>query len=651
MTPGRIPAGLRGPRVAIAVMAGLSLAAVLALRAPGALEDQELLAYDLMTVARASLGAKAPARVTVVGVDDADILRWGWPLSDERLAQAIGRIRAASPSAIGIDLYRDIAYPPGSVQLAEALGEGSVIGAAKLPTAGRTAIPGPPALEGSGRVGFTDFPLDPGGVVRRGLLYADAEGETRPSFALLVALAHLAREGIGPRPGADDSTHLALGHATFKPFEPRDGGYAGADAAGYQFVLDFARGERPFPVVGLTALLEGRVATELLARRMVLVGVTADSVKDQFATPLSRRGGEPQFGVVVHGEAADQIVRRALDRDAPLRVLPEWGEALWIGACALAAVALGWTVRGRWRSAAGNAAALVAIVAAALAAFLAASLWVPVVAALYAWVVGAFLSAVYASRFESAQRATALGLFSRYLPRAVAEDLWEKREEILSETGRPTPRRLVATVLFSDIEGFTTVSERLEPARLAAWLDEYLNAMAGEVARAGGVVDKFVGDAVMAVFGVPIAHETVPEQRRDARAAVECALAMRGALEGLNAKWKAEGLPEVRVRAGIHTGAVVAGSFGNAERLEYTVIGDTVNVASRLEGFDKSPVDAREVLRIHASDATLALLEGRFAAVPMGEVMLKGKDVPVRVHRIAGAAQVHAAREVKGEGR
>jgi adenylate cyclase len=274
-----------------------------------------------------------------------------------------------------------------------------------------------------------------------------------------------------------------------------------------------------------------------------------------------------------------------------------------------------------------------------------------VVAAPYAWVVGAFLSAVYASRFESAQRATALGLFSRDVPRTVAEDLWERREEILSETGRPTPRRLVATVLFSDIEGFTSVSERLEPARLAAWLDGYLNAMAGEVARAGGVVDKFVGDAVMAVFGVPIAHESDAEQRRDARAAVECALAMREALKGLNARWKAEGLPEARVRAGIHTGAVVAGSFGNAERLEYTVIGDTVNVASRLEGFDKSPVDAQEVLRIHASDATLAMLEGRFAAAPMGEVMLKGKDVPVRVHRIAGAAQVPAAREGKGEGR
>jgi adenylate cyclase len=488
-------------------------------------------------------------------------------------------------------------------------------------------------------------------VVRRSLLYADADGETRPSFGLLLALAWLEREGIAPRPGEADPSHLALGHATFAPFEPRDGGYADADAAGFQFALDYARGEQPFPVVGLTALLEGRVARELLAGRMVLLGVAAESVKDQFATPLSRRSGAQQFGVVVHGEAADQIVRRALDGDPPLRVLPEWAEAAAIGACALAAVALGWTVRGRWRSLAANAGALASLVAGALAAFAWASLWVPVVAALYAWVAGAFLSAVYASRFESAQRATALGLFSRYVPRTVAEDLWQRREEILSESGRPTPRRLVATVLFSDIEGFTTLSERMEPARLAQWLDEYLNAMAAEVSRAGGVVDKFVGDAVMAVFGVPLAHESESEQRRDARAAVECALAMREALKALNAGWKAQGLPEVRVRAGIHTGPVVAGSFGNAERLEYTVIGDTVNVASRLEGFDKSPVDAREVLRIHASDATLALLEGRFAAQPMGEVMLKGKDVPVRVHRIAGAADLPSAREAKGEGR
>jgi len=641
---------LRRPRVAIVAMAAVATAAVLALRAPGVLEEQELLAYDLMTVARAGLGATAPPRVTVIGVGDADILRWGWPLSDERLAEAIARLRAGSPAAIAIDLYRDIAYPPGGERLAAAFAEGGVIGAAKLPAAGRAAIPGPPALEAAGRVGFTDFPLDAGGVVRRGLLYADTGGETRPSLALQLALAYLARKGVAPRPGAADPSHLALGHATFAPFEPDDGGYAGADAAGYQFVLDYRRGDRPFPVLGLSALLEGRVGSDLLAGRMVLLGVTAESVKDQFATPLSRRSGEYQYGVLVHGEAADQIVRHALDGESPLRALPGWAESLWVGACALAAVSLGWTIHGNWRLAFANAAALAAVVAVALAAFLWASLWIPAVAGLYAWVVGAFLSAVYATRFESAQRATALGLFSRYVPRTVAEDLWERREELLGESGRPTPRRLVATILFTDIEGFTTLSERMEPARLAAWLDEYLNAMAGEVARAGGVVDKFVGDSVMAVFGVPIGHESADEQRRDARAAVECALAMRAALARLNARWRAEGLPEVRVRAGIHTGPVVAGSFGNAERLEYTVIGDTVNVASRLEGFDKSPVDAAEPLRIHASDATLALLGDGFAAVPIGEVLLKGKDVPVRVHRIAGPAQPAPALHPKGEG-
>jgi adenylate cyclase len=641
---------LRKPRFAIMASGALAFLAVAALRAPGALEGQELLAYDLMVAARAGPAAPAASHVTIVAVDDADILRWGWPLSDALLAEAIERMRAGAPSVIGIDLYRDIAYPPGNERLAAALRDGPVVGAAKLPTPGRTAIPGPPALAGSDRVGFTDFPLDPGGVVRRGLLYAEADGETATSFALAVALAHLAREGVAPRPGEADPSHLALGRATLAPFEAHDGGYADADAGGFQFLLDFRRGERPFPVVGLTPLLEGRVPRERLAGRIVLLGIAAESVKDQFATPLSRRTGEPQFGVVVHGEAADQLVRMALAGDPALRVLPGWAELAVIAACALGAVALGWTVRGRWRSAVVNAAALAAIAASAFAAFVSASLWVPVVAALYAWAVGAFLSAVYASRFESAQRATALGLFSRYVPRKVAEDLWERREEMLSESGRPTPRRLVATILFSDIEGFTTLSERMEPARLARWLDEYLNAMAGEVGRAGGVVDKFVGDSVMAVFGVPIAHESIEEQRGDARAAVECALAMRGALAGLNARWRREGYPEVRVRAGIHTGPVVAGSFGNAERLEYTVIGDTVNVASRLEGFDKSPVGPEELLRIHLSDATGSLLDGRFATVGIGDVMLKGKDVPVHVHRLSGTVDA-APPAGKGEGR
>jgi adenylate cyclase len=377
---------------------------------------------------------------------------------------------------------------------------------------------------------------------------------------------------------------------------------------------------------------------ESVAGRMVLIGVTAESVKDQLVVPVARRSGEPQYGVLVHGAAADQLARMALDGDPPPRVLSDRAELAWIAACAFVSAALGWNVRGRWRSAAANALALASIAGLGFAALSLASLWIPMLAGLWAWAIAAFLCAVYASQFESAQRATALGLFGRYLPRRVAEDIWERREELLTESGRPMPRRLVATILFSDIEGFTSISERLEAPVLAAWLGDYLSAMAGEVARAGGVVDKFVGDAVMAVFGVPIARATEEERRSDARAAVQCALAMRAALARLNQRWREDGLPEIRVRAGSHTGPVVAGSFGNAERLEYTVIGDTVNVASRIEGFDKTPVRAADGVRIHLSDATLERLGAGYPTIEVGEVALKGRDAPVRVHRLTAAA-------------
>jgi adenylate cyclase len=613
--------------------------AIAGVRGLGALEDPELLAYDLMVVARAAKTPPGASRVALVAIDDADILRWGWPLTDALLARALERLQAGAPAMIGIDLYRDVPLPPGAERLAEALAAANLIAVAKLPSEGRTPIPGPPSLAGSGRVGFADFPLDPGGVVRRSLLYADADGETRPSFGLLLALGYLARRGILPQPGEADPAHLRLGRATLAPFEATDGGYAQADAAGFQLLLDFRRGEEPFPKLDLTTLLEGRVPPDALADRIVLVGITAESVKDQLAVPLSRRSGRPQYGVAVHGAAVDQLVRMALDGDVPPRVLPVAAELAWFALCALASAALGWNVRGRWRAAAGSVLALLAIAGLAVAAFVGASTWIPVVSGACAWALAAFLCAVYASQFEGAQRATALSLFGRYVPSRVAEDIWERREEMLSENGRPMPRRLVATVLFSDIEGFTSVSEKLDPPRLAEWLGEYLSAMAGEVARAGGVVDKFVGDAVMAVFGVPFPREREEEQRSDAQSAVRCALAMRAALSRLNQRWREEGLPEVRVRAGIHTGPVIAGSFGNAERLEYTVIGDNVNVASRIEGFDKSPVDAAELLRIHLTDATLERLEGRYATVAIGEVSLKGRDLPVRVHRLSGPTE------------
>jgi len=203
------------------------------------------------------------------------------------------------------------------------------------------------------------------------------------------------------------------------------------------------------------------------------------------------------------------------------------------------------------------------------------------------------------------------------------------------EAGRPA----TATVLFTDLVGFTSTSEHLEPQVLVDWLNEYMDAMVQQVLDHGGIVNKYIGDAIMALFGVPVPRATEAEVARDAAAAVECALHMGTTLRELNRGWTARGQPAATMRIGIFTGAVVAGSIGSARRLEYTVIGDTVNTASRLESFDKeflAPDPAVNPCRILIGEPTRARLGERFETEWAGEVNLKGKERPLSVYLVRG---------------
>ena len=177
----------------------------------------------------------------------------------------------------------------------------------------------------------------------------------------------------------------------------------------------------------------------------------------------------------------------------------------------------------------------------------------------------------------------------------------------------------------------------LEPAALIDWLNRYLEAMARIVAAHGGVVDKFMGDAVMAVFGVPLPCRDAKLIAEQARNAATCALAMARELERLNAELRAGGLPSIAVRIGIHTGGLIAGSLGSAERSEYTVIGDTENTASRLESFANELAGSETDLTpctIAISGATLKWLDGAFVTREIGEVQLKGKAQRVSVYHL-----------------
>jgi adenylate cyclase len=145
-------------------------------------------------------------------------------------------------------------------------------------------------------------------------------------------------------------------------------------------------------------------------------------------------------------------------------------------------------------------------------------------------------------------------------------------------------------------------------------------------------VDKFIGDAIMAVFGVPIARTTPEEMAKDAIAAVRCAQVMASTLETLNQQWRIQGRPTAAMRVGIATGTVITGSLGSSQRLDYTTIGDSVNVAARLESYDKSLEGG--ICRILINKETYQYIQGRFSTKFIGEELLKGRKQSTEIYQV-----------------
>ncbi len=235
-------------------------------------------------------------------------------------------------------------------------------------------------------------------------------------------------------------------------------------------------------------------------------------------------------------------------------------------------------------------------------------------------------------REARAQRQLA-SLFQRFSSSPVAEELWRQRELIM-DGGRPRPQRVVLTALISDLEGFTSAAEKLEPERLLEWADGFLGAMTRVIEAHGGHVDDFAGDGIKANFGVPIPSETEAARARDAHQAVACALAMGGALADCHRVWAARGLPLARQRIGIFTGPAVVGAVGSDARMKYTSLGDTINAAARLEGFAAPLQDGLQ--RILIGEPTRRLLGDAFVVEDLGVHGVKGRSEPIQIYRVVG---------------
>jgi adenylate cyclase len=208
--------------------------------------------------------------------------------------------------------------------------------------------------------------------------------------------------------------------------------------------------------------------------------------------------------------------------------------------------------------------------------------------------------------------------FGKYMTEAVVKHLMSGQVKLGGE-------QVEVTVLFTDIRSFTSISEKMDAPALVALLNEYFHEMVTIVMNEGGVVDKYIGDAIMAVFGAPVPS---PD---DAARAMRAAVKMRAALAALNERLAARGLPTLETGIGIHTGVVVAGNIGSERRMEYTVIGDTVNLASRLESATKDLG-----VKVLVSEDTWKRAGTGFVGHQVKEITVKGRQQPVMTWALTG---------------
>jgi len=677
VTFARVRRWWRQPGPAILGLAHLIVAYILVLRWIGALEPLELLVYDQYLKLDVALSA-APPEFVVVGLRESDELYFDeagfnpaysdaappppLPVRDHILAQVLETVIAHQPAVIGLDLIRDRPEPPGYQRLEEVLrGHPEIVGVQGFRDEAEAGFAPPPAIADPNRVGFADLTPDGDGVVRRGLLFVGDGQTVHWSLAMRLAERYL-------RASLDDADYAAawetLGRSITPQLGPNDGGYADAGAGGYHVLLTYPACTPPLPMLSFAEVLGGAAGDIGLEGKVVLVGNLHKLAKDFFETPLPcQTPGERLIaGPALHGQITSQLIRQALGSARPLRTTgqllqdPQLGriaDSAWIWLWALLGGLAVLRLRGRavLFAASGFGLALSAI---SIAAFVLLRWWIPIVPtsmATFATLLAAF---AYSLVWEKSERGALMRLFSVYVSEGVADALWNQRDSF-TEDGRPRPQNLTASVLFSDVADFTTVSERMDPQTLMAWLNEYTDAMVQIIVAHGGIIDKFSGDGVMAVFGIPIPRTTDDEVAEDARNAVDSAVAMRGALEALNRDWQTRGLPTAKIRVGIHTGELVAGSLGGATRMQYTVIGDTANTASRLESCGKGDPrfgDPDDLCRILISEACRRHIGDRYLAERIGPIQVKGRQEEVVVYRIdSGHTSMSPAVDNEMEGR
>lgn len=564
--------------------------------------------------------------------------------ADTRGEFSIGEQRVSGPTSDAI-LADAIARAGNVVLLADATYEGTLGASPEPDPAGRTPdpVPGPEWRPGVGfearpdlmlpipefvhaaaAIGHNYFVEDAGGTARRMHPFIEADGRLVPSLGLAAALLALDL-GADDVSLVDDGRRLRLGDRSLSLLhEP----VLGADAVARpstQVLLAHPAPSRDadgvssvFPSESFFNVLlaedqigSGQAPAVDPARftdRVVFVGTTAAGLGDVVSTPFRGPGAR---GLHLQATLAENVLTgRAMVRASGV---PEWGPVILAG---LGVGLIATLVPVLW----AVPAALVATWALVtwLTSAVADGLWVGATAPLAAAALSLFGGVAWQYFVEGRAKREMRQLFGRYVSSDVIDEL--VRNPALATLGG---ERRDMSVLFSDIRGFTSASERARPEEVVAQLNQYFSAMVEVLFRHRGTLDKFVGDMVMGLFGAPVADA------RHADGAVACALEMSRVLRALNARWQAEGRPTLDIGIGINSGEMIVGNIGSERQMSYTVIGDAVNLAARLESLNKD-----FGTRILVSDDTRRRLQQPVAMREIGTVTVKGRSEPVLVHEV-----------------
>lgn len=583
---------------ALSVLLGTALLVML-LDAAGALERLELLTRDVRFAS--ALGRKPPrgdVMIAWVDQDSIDSVRrdgFGFPWPRTIWQDAIRYIASGGPKAIVLDVlwteprdaaaedqefqkvlkeiandvhsFKFVSFREGGFTAAEAATFAprglplTGIPAAlqgRLPTERGYVLPIPEIESGADRMGFVNVRPDADKVFRHYDLVRLCEGRAYPSLALAAVMQATGTSELG-----FDTRGLRLGDRTVPTTD--DG----------RLQLAFRGPEFTFPKVKLLNVVKSAgqveanetpdVPAATFRDKVVVVGINADGYEDITATPMSRVFPGPEL----HATAIDNLLSGDAVRELPLG----WPLALAAALLALTCILLAPNVPIAALASLGVAASIVTGGAIAWSR----GFGVPLALPLCAW--------LFASAGAFVQRLVVEGKRRRELKRAFTSYMApEVVEEVLADPDRirlgGETREL--TLFFTDLKGFTSLAEAMAPEQLVAFLNSYFTRMCEKVMREKGVIDKFIGDAIMALFGAPL-----PLPRHGLHA-VRAALADLAEMELINTELAAQGKPAVQMRIGIHTGRAVVGNMGSEKRFDYTAIGDSVNLAARLEGANKA---------------------------------------------------------------